>query len=56
MPSFAGISEKFASAAMIQVGGSQKELGNMQKVEVQRPGRYSYGKEAIGLPSTANSS
>jgi hypothetical protein len=44
-----------ASAATVQVGGSQKELANMKKVEVQRPGRYYYGKKAIEVPSMANS-
>jgi hypothetical protein len=39
---------------MVQVGGSQKELRNIQKVEVQRPGGIYYAKGAILLSSTAD--
>ena len=46
-----------ASAAMVQVGGRQKELGKAWKhknVEVQRLGRISYGKREIVVLSTAS--
>jgi hypothetical protein len=60
MPSFAGIRENLPqnadSAAMVQVGGRQKELGNMQKVRVQEPRMIYYIKRAIVVTSTANSS
>jgi hypothetical protein len=35
---------------MVKVGGRKKELGNMKKVEVQIPGRNSYGKKGFYCP------